>query len=244
MRLFSSQQFEKFEHADSGSVSKNPALATISTKPTTPEEIEAYNQLLQYEAQKFENEYSSGRRQLQQDDQDEGVFHASPSNAKSINVIVNADGSLTFSSDQTGDSATTKPTHDAGDGESVCAVGEDEVKMDDPRMVIGMTCEVCNTRLVKTMPKKSYEKGVVLIRCDGCKSSHLIADHLGWFDDGGVKGEQVVRASADAGELDEVAQRKIEETLAKARESDLNQPLAGVVNNHGSQSTESAKALP
>ena len=33
------------------------------------------------------------------------------------------------------------------------------------------------------MSKKSYEKGVVLIRCDGCDNLHLIADNLGWFRD-------------------------------------------------------------
>ena len=33
------------------------------------------------------------------------------------------------------------------------------------------------------MSKKSYEKGVVLIRCDGCENLHLVADNLGWFRD-------------------------------------------------------------
>ena len=32
------------------------------------------------------------------------------------------------------------------------------------------------------MSKHAYEKGVVLIKCDGCSNTHLIADHLGWFD--------------------------------------------------------------
>jgi hypothetical protein len=32
------------------------------------------------------------------------------------------------------------------------------------------------------MSKHAYEKGVVLIKCDGCKNLHLMADHLGWFD--------------------------------------------------------------
>ncbi|TPX72142.1 hypothetical protein SpCBS45565_g00738 [Spizellomyces sp. 'palustris'] len=32
------------------------------------------------------------------------------------------------------------------------------------------------------MSKHAYEKGVVIIRCEGCASLHLFADHLGWFD--------------------------------------------------------------
>lgn len=52
-----------------------------------------------------------------------------------------------------------------------------------PTMSIIFTCNVCKTRQAKTMSKKSYEKGVVLIRCDGCDNLHLIADNLGWFRD-------------------------------------------------------------
>lgn len=32
------------------------------------------------------------------------------------------------------------------------------------------------------MSKHAYEKGVVIIKCDGCSKLHLIADHLGWYD--------------------------------------------------------------
>lgn len=61
-------------------------------------------------------------------------------------------------------------------------------------MIIGMTCKKCNTRLVKSMSKQSYEHGVVLIRCNGCKALHLVADHLGWFEDGRTTIEDIARA--------------------------------------------------
>ncbi len=46
--------------------------------------------------------------------------------------------------------------------------------------------------------------GVVIITCPGCKHNHLIADHLGWFDDDpqtietilASKGEEVRRFNA------------------------------------------------
>lgn len=37
----------------------------------------------------------------------------------------------------------------------------------------------------RTMSKQSYQRGIVLIECGGCKSRHVIADHLGWFEQRG-----------------------------------------------------------
>ncbi|KAJ3299485.1 hypothetical protein HK104_008757 [Borealophlyctis nickersoniae] len=61
------------------------------------------------------------------------------------------------------------------------------------------------------MSKHAYTKGVVLIRCDGCKNIHLIADHLGWYDSmnppGTIeeilakKGETVKRLTLDGGKI-------------------------------------------
>lgn len=35
----------------------------------------------------------------------------------------------------------------------------------------------------KIISKGSYEKGIVVVRCDCCDKQHLIADNLGWFGD-------------------------------------------------------------
>ena len=55
------------------------------------------------------------------------------------------------------------------------------------------TCAVegCGTKQARTFSKNSYEKGVVILRCEGCDNLHLIADNLGWFEaDGSYKGER------------------------------------------------------
>ncbi|KAI3384313.1 hypothetical protein SNEBB_005069 [Seison nebaliae] len=51
------------------------------------------------------------------------------------------------------------------------------------KLMIHFTCKVCNERNKKTFSKHSYEKGVVIIRCEGCSNLHLIADNLQWFSD-------------------------------------------------------------
>ncbi|CAN1768418.1 DNL-type zinc finger protein, partial [Linum perenne] len=66
------------------------------------------------------------------------------------------------------------------------------------------TCNVCETRSIKTLSRDSYEKGVVVARCGGCNNLHLIADRLGWFGEPGSvedflasRGEEVMKGSAD-----------------------------------------------
>lgn len=68
------------------------------------------------------------------------------------------------------------------------------------------TCRVCNTRSRKEFTRGAYEKGVVLVTCDGCKNRHVIADNLGWFGkEKNVeeilqkKGESVIKISSDDG---------------------------------------------
>ena len=61
-------------------------------------------------------------------------------------------------------------------------------------MMMIFTCNVCQTRSVKTMSKLAYEKGVVIAECSGCNNRHLIADHLGWFGEEGKNVEDYVKA--------------------------------------------------
>lgn len=71
-------------------------------------------------------------------------------------------------------------------------------------LVMMFTCKVCNTRSMKTACRESYDKGVVVARCDGCNNLHLMADRLGWFGEPGsveeflaARGEEVKKGSAD-----------------------------------------------
>ena len=59
-------------------------------------------------------------------------------------------------------------------------------------MLMAYTCGVCSTKQARTFSRRSYEQGVVLIRCENCDSLHLVADNLGWFQDKKVNIEQIM----------------------------------------------------
>lgn len=99
----------------------------------------------------------------------------------------------------------------------------------EARLMIQFTCKKCSTRNSKTMSKLAYEKGVVIIRCDGCKNNHLIADNLSWFGDDARKrnieklmkmnGEKVRRLNGYDKELFEIVTN---EELANAKKTPQN----------------------
>jgi hypothetical protein len=81
------------------------------------------------------------------------------------------------------------------------------------RMMISFVCNVCETTNKKHFSKQSYLKGIVLIRCDGCKKFHLIADNLSWLGPQtnieeimAAKGERVIRFTVP--EQDQESKRK------------------------------------
>jgi protein import protein ZIM17 len=95
-----------------------------------------------------------------------------------------------------------EPSDTNNKGPTETANGHTVGKIESPRLCIVYTCKVCQTRSSKTFSKLAYTKGIVIVRCPGCESLHLIADNLGWFkhfehrnveDMLKAKGEKVIR---------------------------------------------------
>jgi DNL zinc finger len=93
------------------------------------------------------------------------------------------------------------------------------------KLAIVYTCKVCETRSIKQFSEHSYQNGVVLVRCPGCKSLHLIADRLGIFEgsfeeDG--KGWDIQKVMASLGENiavvndDNVLEMTVEDLVGRA----------------------------
>lgn len=69
------------------------------------------------------------------------------------------------------------------------------------RYIAVFTCNKCQHRSCKSFSKQSYHHGSVYIRCDSCKSFHLISDQLGWFGDSKQNIQDILK---ERGKLDNV----------------------------------------
>lgn len=102
--------------------------------------------------------------------------------------------------------ATTTTTTATAVSEDLIVKYKSQLKV-NPRhdFMMVFTCKVCETRSMKMASREAYEKGVVVVRCQGCDNLHLIADRLGWFGEPGsveellaARGEEFKKGSMDS----------------------------------------------
>lgn len=53
----------------------------------------------------------------------------------------------------------------------------------DVELCLTYNCNVCSRRNSKIISKLAYLKGVVIVRCDKCQNTELVADNAKWIDD-------------------------------------------------------------
>lgn len=87
--------------------------------------------------------------------------------------------------------------------------------------MIMFTCGKCDHKQSKFFTKTAYHSGVVLVKCDGCGSVHVIADNLGWYGDKAniedimkQKNQEVLLGHADP-RLLSILNEKVKETRSR-----------------------------
>lgn len=69
-------------------------------------------------------------------------------------------------------------------------------KPKEPSYQLTFTCKPCQTRSSHIVTKHGYHKGTVLITCQGCRSRHVISDHLKIFMDDRSTLEDILQRTA------------------------------------------------
>lgn len=63
------------------------------------------------------------------------------------------------------------------------------------------TAENCNTRVVKSVRRRSYEKGTIVIQCPSCMKYHVVADNTGMYSSltsGKINIEEIAKAKGQS----------------------------------------------
>ncbi|KAG5684111.1 hypothetical protein PVAND_013356 [Polypedilum vanderplanki] len=86
------------------------------------------------------------------------------------------------------------------------------------KFYLEFTCKKCTTRSAHFISQLAYKKGVVIVKCPGCKNNHLIADNLKWFRDENTNIEDLLR------EKGELLQKTVDnkQVIELLRNEDLN----------------------
>lgn len=82
-------------------------------------------------------------------------------------------------------------------------IGADLGFVGNDRIGISFVCTAndCNTRVVKSCRRQSYEHGTVIMQCPKCEKFHVIADHKNMYSQltgGKVNIEQIARAKGQS----------------------------------------------
>jgi mitochondrial protein import protein ZIM17 len=87
--------------------------------------------------------------------------------------------------------------HESG----LVASGQDTQPLQDlqPAYQLTFTCKPCKTRSAHRVTKQGYHHGTTLITCPGCKSRHLISDHLKIFSDHRITLEDILEKQLEDG---------------------------------------------
>lgn len=71
--------------------------------------------------------------------------------------------------------------------------GRAEQRFQQPTYSISFQCRKCLERSSHFISHQSYHHGTTLINCPGCRSRHLISDHLKIFSDKSITVEDLMR---------------------------------------------------
>ena len=72
--------------------------------------------------------------------------------------------------------------------------------VNEPSYFLSFRCKPCGTASKHYVTKHGYHKGTTLVTCPGCKSRHLISDHLKIFLDTKSTLEDILRQRLEEGE--------------------------------------------